>query len=159
MTAFHLVRLADAPQHLDTVAAWNYAEWSKAMGNSLQDSVDWFRTIIVAPSEECVIAEHGKDVIGMASLVDHDLDERPDLLHWLASVYVDPDFRKAGVAKALVKAVEREAAQREMSRIHLYTNTAEQLYSGLGWTKSECFKRGPERFTLMHKDLREPATA
>jgi len=151
MASLRILRLADAPQHIDTISAWNHAEWGKKSGSSLRDSMDWFQAMIVAPSEECVIAEQGKDVIGMASLVDHDLDERPDLLHWLASVYVHPDFRKAGLASALIEAVEQEAALRGIERMYLYTNTAEQLYARLGWELSERFQRGPENFAIMCK--------
>jgi len=154
MAALNILRLADAPQYLDTITAWNYAEWGKDMGYSLQDSMDWFRTMISCPSEECVLAEQGGDIIGMASLVDHDLDERPDLVHWLASVYVHPNFRKAGVASALIQAVEHEAAMRGITNMYLYTNTAEQLYSRLGWEIFEPFQRGSEQFTIMRKDPR-----
>ncbi|WP_193171051.1 GNAT family N-acetyltransferase [Nisaea nitritireducens] len=154
MASLQILRLADAPEHLDTIAAWNYAEWGKKSGSSLRDSMDWFQSMIGAPSEECVLATRGDDVIGMASLVDHDLDERPDLLHWLASVYVPPAFRKTGIASALIEAVEREAALRDIACMYLYTNTAEQLYTRLGWEVSERFQRGPEGFTIMRKDPR-----
>ncbi len=155
MAALRILRLAGAQQHLDTISAWNYEEWGKGMGYSLQDSMDWFQSMIGAPREECVIAERGGDVIGMASLVDHDLDERPDLLHWLASVYVHPGFRKAGIASALIKAVEHEAAVRDIACMYLYTNTAEQLYARLGWELFERFQRGSEQFVIMRKDPRD----
>ncbi|MEO9899254.1 GNAT family N-acetyltransferase [Nisaea sp.] len=154
MAALRLLRLAEAQQHLQTIAAWNYSEWGKSSGSSLQNSMEWFQSIISAPSEECVLAEQDGVVIGMASLVDHDLDERPDLLHWLASVYVLPAFRKSGVASALIEAVEHEAALRGIACMYLYTNTAEQLYTRLGWELSEHFQRGPEHFAIMRKDPR-----
>lgn len=153
MTAHHILRLADAPHHLGTIAAWNHAEWGMNSGHTLQDSIEWFQDMIRKPSEECLIAERDGAAIGMASLVDHDLAERPDLLHWLASVYVHPDFRKTGAATALIQAVEQQAALRDIEHLHLYTNTAEQLYTRLGWKVCERFQRGPEtRFAIMRKD-------
>ena len=153
MTARRLLRLADAPQHLQTIARWNHAEWGAAAGRSLSDCVNRFRDVIKKPSEECVIAEHEGTVLGMACLVDHDLEGRPDLLHWLASVYVLPEFRKTGLGSALVSAVEREAGARNIKRMHLYTHTAEQLYQRLGWTVSQRFKPDDEAYALMIKDL------
>ena len=119
MASLQILRLADAPQHLEKIAAWNHAEWGKNSGSSLRDSMDWFQAMTVAPSEECVLAVQNGDVIGMASLVDHDLEERPDLLHWLASVHVHPAFRRAGVASALSGAVEQEGTSRDIAWMDL----------------------------------------
>lgn len=153
MAGLHLLRLADAPRHLQTVVEWNHTEWGVTAGRSRSDSEGWFRDMIRKPSEECVIAEQDGTVLGMACLVDHDLAERPDLLHWLASVYVLPEFRKTGLGSELVSAVERESAARNIERLHLYTHTAETLYRRLGWTVRERFKLDDDEFALMIKDL------
>jgi len=154
MTAHRLLRLADAPEHLKTIAEWNHTQWGAAAGRSLSDCVDRFRDVIRKTSEECVIAERDGTVLGMACLVDHDLEDRPDLMHWLASVYVLPEYRKDGLASALIGAVEREAAARNIERLHLYTHTAESLYQRLGWTVCERFELDEDAFALMIKDLR-----
>lgn len=153
MATLRLIRLADAPHQLETIATWNHAEWGAAQGYAPEDSAVWFREMLRNPSEECVIAERDGSVLGMASLVDHDLDQRPDLVHWLASVYVLPEHRGHGIAGQLVSAVEQEAEARGISRLHLYTNTAESLYTRLGWTSSERFSKKGKEFSLMVKDL------
>ncbi|WP_420405400.1 GNAT family N-acetyltransferase [Nisaea sp.] len=151
MPTRRILKLADASHHLEIVAGWNHAEWGAGQGYSLQDSVDWFRDIMRKPSEECMIAIEGAAVVGMASLVDHDLDSRPDLLHWLASVYVVPEQRGKGIAATLVAALEREATLRSIPLLHLYTHNSEALYAKLGWTLHEHFMRGTGRFALMTK--------
>ncbi|WP_323795209.1 GNAT family N-acetyltransferase [Nisaea sp.] len=154
MAPRRILRLTDAPHHLDTVVAWNHAEWGVTAGRSLSVTEGWFQDMIRKPSEECVIAERDGVALGIACLVDHDLEERPDLLHWLASVYVDPAFRRTGLGSALVGAVEREAAARNIKHLHLYTHTAEPLYQRLGWTVSERFNLDEDAFALMIKDPR-----
>ena len=154
MVAAHsILRLADAEQHIDTVALWNHDEWGGVPGRTLETSKGWFRDLIRNPGEECIIAVSGEDVLGMASLTDHDLEERPDLVHWLASVYVPPALRGHGLGSALVTAVEEQARARGIARIHLYTESAESLYRRLGWQVSERFRRGDQEFALMTKDL------
>jgi hypothetical protein len=46
------------------------------------------------------------DPVGTASLVSHDLDERPDLTPWLAGVFVVPEARGRGHVMPLIRAVE-----------------------------------------------------
>ncbi|UUX52275.1 GNAT family N-acetyltransferase [Nisaea acidiphila] len=131
---------------------WNHEQWGRKSGRTLQNSADWFRQIMRNPSEDCMVMISGDKVIGMASLVDHDLESRQDLRHWLASVYVVPEQRGNGVAGGLVAAVEREAALRGIPLLHLYTENADALYEKLGWSVSEHFMLDEDRFTLMIKD-------
>jgi GNAT superfamily N-acetyltransferase len=67
--------------------------------------------------------------VGTASLVAHDLDERPDLTPWLAGMFVAPHARGQGHAARLIAAVEQEAAAASISTLWLYTNTAERVYA------------------------------
>lgn len=152
MAAHRIVTLSDASLHLETVARWNHAEWGAAAGRSLADSEDWFSAMMRSPSEECLIAIAGHQIFGMASLTDHDLESRPDLLHWLASVYVAPEHRGRGLASELVAAVERTAANRGIGLLHLYTREAEGLYEALGWKAVERFTLDTHAFALMTKE-------
>lgn len=73
------------------------------------------------------------EVLGMASLVTHDLAARPDLSPWLADVYVAPAHRRRGIASQLVATVEAAAAAHGVATLYLHTATAEDLYVRLGW--------------------------
>lgn len=151
MATHRLCKLADAPNHVDLAARWSYEQWGRGMGLQISDSASWFREMIESTSEDTILALVDGVPIAMASLADHDLESRPELKHWLAAVYVEPNFRQRGIAADLVRVVEREAALRGIPLLHLYTNTAEGLYTKLGWTVAEHFDKDGKRFTLMTK--------
>ena len=91
--------------------------------------------------------------VGTASLVAHDLDERPDLTPWLAGVFVAPHARRQGYAVQLVRAVEQEARKASVSTLWLYTNTAERIYARAGWQTVEIVQHDGKSFSLMRRDL------
>lgn len=55
---------------------------------------------------------------------------------WINAVVVDPEHRRQGVASRLVRAAEREAAERGVDRIFVYTDVP-RLYQNLGWERME----------------------
>jgi predicted GNAT family acetyltransferase len=93
--------------------------------------------------------------VGAASLVAHDLDERPDLTPWLATVFVKPESRGQGHAARLVAAVERECMAASINVLWLYTRTAERIYARIGWRTIERFRREGRDYdyALMRRDL------
>ncbi|MGF3024504.1 GNAT family N-acetyltransferase [Methylobacterium aquaticum] len=91
--------------------------------------------------------------VGMASLVAHDLDPRPDLTPWLAGVFVAPQARGRGHAVRLVAAVEADAAALGIATLWLYTRSAEALYARIGWRNVETFAYRGRMYALMRRDL------
>jgi GNAT superfamily N-acetyltransferase len=64
------------------------------------------------------------------------MDTRRDLTPWLADVFLSPDFRRRGIASALVRRVVDEARTLDVSELYLFTTGPwrERLYAGLGWS-------------------------
>ena len=75
--------------------------------------------------------------MGTASLVNDDLDSHHHLSPWLANVFVHPSFRAQGIGAALCRQVVEEAKRLGLRKIYLYTSQQQELYSSLGWIKSE----------------------
>ena len=92
--------------------------------------------------------------VGTASLVAHDLDERPDLTPWLAGVVVAPHARGQGHAARLITAVEDAAANAGFPMLWLYTNTAERVYARAGWELVETIQHNGKPYALMQRLLR-----
>ena len=110
-----------------------------------------------------LIATLGADIAGTAQL---DLDSMPSKRHHaeVSKVLVDPAFRRAGVARALMEEIERHAARKGRWLLTLDTagDAAEALYSSLGYSLAgtiphyarDAFEDRYDATRLMYKDLR-----
>jgi ribosomal protein S18 acetylase RimI-like enzyme len=122
---------------------------------------------VVAPhaagSRLVLIATLGGDIAGTAQL---DLDSMPSKRHHaeVSKVLVDPGFRRAGVARALMQEVERRAAKdgRWLLTLDTAGDAAEALYRSLGYSLAgvipnyarNAFEESYDATRLMYKDLR-----
>jgi len=79
------------------------------------------------------VASSGAELLGSAMLIHHEVDTRPDYTPWLAGVFVAPAHRQRGIGRALTRHVIREAAARRFATVYLFTPSAEQFFSRLGW--------------------------
>ena len=122
----------------------------------------------VAPSHAAgaklvLIATLRGEVAGTAQL---DLDSMPSKRHHaeVSKVLVDPVFRRAGVARALMREIERRAATEGRWLLTLDTagDAAEALYRSLGYSLAgaiphyarDAFEDRYDATRLMYKDLR-----
>ena len=76
-----------------------------------------------------------------------------DVSPWLASLYVAPEYRKRGVARKLVAAIEDQARKHGVARLHLYTGDAEEFYLKCGWSLAEQGIADGEPYAFMIRDL------
>lgn len=92
--------------------------------------------------------------IGSASIVEQDLDSRPDLSPWVASVVVRLDHQRQGVGTALMRRIENEAMKLGIKKLYLFTPDMEAFYTTLDWmvVGQEMFK-GRFEVTLMEKQI------
>lgn len=72
--------------------------------------------------------------LGSVSLLQEDHDDIPHYSPWLASLYVQPRARGAGVARELVSHCVAEAARLGITRLYLYCAEAlVEFYQAMGW--------------------------
>jgi predicted N-acetyltransferase YhbS len=131
--------LTDHPECVPTLAVWHLHQWSYL---SPGDSVGRRTAMLQSHSGRrqiptTFVALASTTPVGCASLVEHDMDTRMDLSPWLASVYVDPEYRRRGIGSALVQRVVEEARALGVSILYLYTPDREAFYSRLGWQVAE----------------------
>jgi GNAT superfamily N-acetyltransferase len=124
--------------HLDFIpqlAEWQHAEWSYLRpGDTVEKRAARIRTACNYSAIPTVfVAFQESALLGSAMLVTHDMDTRTDLSPWLAGVYVSRDHRGRGIGKALVERVVIEVRSLGVPLLYLYTPSAAQFYSGLGW--------------------------
>jgi GNAT superfamily N-acetyltransferase len=149
-----LIRPLGASPHLATVAGWLHRQWWAADGWTLEATTEWLAAALGPAAPLTLVAEQDGVPLGTATLDTEDLDSRPDLSPWLASVLVTPPARRQGVATALLRAIEDRARALGHAKLWLYTPDKAQFYAMRGWREA-----GPELWrdrpvTLMRRDLR-----
>ena len=146
--------LADHRDHIPRLAEWLHAQWGYLHEN---DSVERRAARLESRATRggipvTFVAVEGEALLGSASLVQDDLETRPELAPWLASVFVAPEHRGRGVASALVRRVVDEARNSEVSRLYLWTTDQERLYARLGWEPVERLRFQGEDIVVMRID-------
>jgi GNAT superfamily N-acetyltransferase len=129
-----IIDLRHAPQHLQTLAQWHHLQWADLNpGSTLAGRIEKMAVYLGDTFIPTTYMAMDPGLLGSAAIVAHDLDTRPDLTPWLASVYVAPEHRKKGVATKLVKHVMDKAEQAGIKTLYLFTPDQEPFYKKLGW--------------------------
>jgi GNAT superfamily N-acetyltransferase len=163
-----IVTTADRPDLVPLVAHWLWDAFWRAGGHPFETVLDHVRESVNAglmPRTFILLA--GDKPVGTASLVPHDLDERPDLTPWLAGVFVEPQARGQGYAAHLIASVEDACRKTPFTTLWLYTDTAERIYARAGWQAVETIEHRSQTIrdrikpvVLMRRDLLpQPATS
>jgi GNAT superfamily N-acetyltransferase len=149
-----IVTLVQRPDLIPTAARWIWQEWERHKGRRIEGAIEWLAQYraAIGPDQGFVLLDGGV-AAGTASFVHDDLDARPELTPWLASVYVDPAFRGRGYAVRLVRFVEAECRRAGIATLWLHTAHAAGLYAKLGWQALEEIDNHGERVTLMRRDF------
>jgi GNAT superfamily N-acetyltransferase len=144
---------ADEPA-FDIIARWRYDAFFAEDGGTFEESRDALRAWMDGIGyETALLAEVDGQPAGSCLFVREEVDPQHDLTPWLAALYVAPEFRKRGVASALIRAIEQHARDVGCEELYLYTVTAESLYARLGWIARDRFESNGEQFVLMARRL------
>ncbi|HJS28045.1 MAG TPA: GNAT family N-acetyltransferase [Anaerolineales bacterium] len=135
LAANSIALLADHPDLIPLVARWHYGEWSR--GDSSGPFSLWVERIESRANQDRIPITYLAFVDGVptgtAMLIASDMDTHPELAPWLAGVFVLPEYRRRGIASALVRHAVGQAYLLGFPILYLYTNGAERVYENLGW--------------------------
>lgn len=150
-----IVRLLTASPHAAVVAGWAQAEWGHLHPET---SAEEYRREFYAQCGQggvpsVFVAMHDESPVGTASLVADDMSIRRELMPWLASVFVAPEWRGLGIGSRLVRRVEAEALTHGIRQFYLYTPDQQALYRRLGWREREALNYRRESVTVMSRRL------
>jgi predicted N-acetyltransferase YhbS len=145
--------LAANPGVVDTLAAWHHAQWGEMMAPwSLEDARRELREHVEAsggyPTTLVALADDG-GILGSVSLVPTDAPEFAEYTPWLASLYVAPSARGAGVGSALVRAIVDHAHRLGFGMLYLFTPGSPQIYLNCGWREQGTLRLGDRDVVLM----------
>jgi GNAT superfamily N-acetyltransferase len=101
--------LADHAGAIPTLAQWHHDQWHTITPRlTVADRIAGFRSrmrrLDVPTGFVAVLDEV---VVGMACLVAHDMETRPELTPWLATVLVAPEYRGRGIGSARADGIPR----------------------------------------------------
>ena len=156
---FTISDLRQRPDFFDTVADRIWRAWWQPNGYPL----DYIRTRLrenlePTPIPLALVAHDGERFLGTSSVIESDLEERPQFSPWVAAVWVEEDARRRGVGAALVNRAARECFALGIARIYLCARPQMTgFYEGLGWTIIER-DVGPHHQDVFVRD-KSPETA
>ncbi len=150
-----ILHLADFPDAIPILAKWHHSQWGYMNpGGSVEVRITSMQQHLQKERiPTTFVALEGERVLGSASLVEEDMDTRPDLRPWLASVYVDESLRGGGIGSALVQRVTEEARKIGETQLFLFTPDRESFYARMGWTTLERVHYRGEDVVLMRLAL------
>jgi GNAT superfamily N-acetyltransferase len=146
-----IIPLAERPEVIPTLARWFHDEWSSFDGRPVETIAQQLQSNLnrdVIPIT--FLAVSGAELLGTISIEVSDLPPRDDLSPWLASHYVEPAFRRAGVGSALVRHVLDFARARGLPELYLWTPGSPEFYAQRGWTVFDRMQYARQPITLMH---------
>ena len=147
--------LADHVDAIPQLARWHHAEWSAINPHaSIADREAHFHTRARRGQvPTAFVALSDGQVVGLASLVETDLDSHRHLSPWLASVLVAPEHRGHGIGSALSERVVAEARRLGFLDAYLFTFDKARFYQRLGWSVLEAATYQTRPVTVMVRSL------
>ncbi|KQS67729.1 hypothetical protein ASG39_04915 [Rhizobium sp. Leaf371] len=107
--------------------AWN-AWWTES-GVTLEDYRAHLDPMIGGTGVPfALVAHRGDTYAGSVLVIEHDHDARPQYSPWIAALWVEPEFRRQGLAARLLTAARSEAATDTVSCCYLCAAPDKQAY-------------------------------
>ena len=128
---WELVRVSERPELAPDAAQWFHEKW----GIPLEAYRESMTQSIAQPDGVpfWLLALDAGRIVGGLGVIDNDFHKRPDLTPNLCAVYVDPAYRRRGLARALLDAACARLAGLGITDAYLIT-THTAFYERCGWT-------------------------
>lgn len=131
-----IVYLKDHPEHVPLVAKWMFETWGHYNPHASYEKTELKLRAHLNKDQLPItyIALDDEQPVGTGSLRITD-GIRPDLMPWLASLFVLPEHRGNGIAQSLIDQIKEKAQQLEYSTLYLlaFDQNIPQWYEKLGW--------------------------
>lgn len=141
-------------REIELCAKWRLEAFGDVLDNSLADEIARLETFAADQTHQVsLIATFDGVPAGTCLLTPKELEPCHPVSPWLAGLYVVPEFRRRGIGKTLIRAIEDQARQRGNSRVYLYADDTVEYYEKLHWriVEQTIWKDYP--MALMARDL------
>ncbi len=153
MNTCHISPLEERPDDAKCVAEWIASEWGRLPIHEYLDTIR--RHDAWLPALPRTLVAHVKDqVVGTVSILEDDLETRPEFNPWLGCLYVAHGWRRRGIGVDLLSRAETLAASNlAIRRLFLFTEAQADLYGRHGWLHLEYDTYRNKPITIMTKGL------
>jgi N-acetylglutamate synthase-like GNAT family acetyltransferase len=149
-----IINLRDEPANLATLASWHQQEWSSFNpGESIEERILRMQPYLNEEFIPSTFIAKDNSLSGSAAIVSHDMETRPQLSPWLASVYVAPEKRGQGIGTKLVLHVMELTKREGIKTLYLFTPDRQDFYLNLGWSIKNVEQYQNREVTIMQVDL------
>jgi GNAT superfamily N-acetyltransferase len=150
---FHLVK-NDDNAIIELVSDWYLREWNIPKNKTIEK----IRSFVDDKFQFQVLMTIDDIPVSTGGLYNHValLDKEPRFSvykNWLALVYTIPEKRRHGFGAFICNYIQEHSKELRIKEMHLFTDTAERLYTRLGWSKLEQIALGVRNITVMTKQL------
>ena len=147
--------LADHPEALPTLRSWFETEWPGYYGAHGPGNAE---TDLRAYSSRDrlpigLIAFYRAELCGICALKAESIATHRHLSPWATALLVAPQYRRRGIGRCLVSALEDVAARLGYSVIYCGTSTAHGLLRANQWQLAESTQAEEERILIYRKRL------
>lgn len=141
-------------EQIETIAHWYFEEWNTPIEKTLSRLRNY-------PSNDVLVQlvatdkNHLLATAGLANTVNlvRKHNRFSALKPWVALLYTQEQYRQQGIGKLLLEGIEEHARSLQLSKIYLYTFTAEALYAKCGWTAIASVNYKGHETVVMEKTL------
>ena len=127
-----ILPLRDAPELLARAAAWFSSKWSVPV-EAYQESMRRSIRHPAAVPQWYLILDGNRSITAGCGMIENDFHKRPDLTPNVCAVYVEPDYRGRGLARALLDYVRLDASRLGLDTLYLLTDHT-AFYERCGWS-------------------------
>lgn len=150
-----VVPLTGGSAAIPLVARWLSAEWRRGQGYNYDDTLSWCNDVANGENELLACAFLNEQPVGVALLVECDLQSHDYWRPWLSSLYVLVEHRGKGVGEALVSAICEAARDGGWPELNLYAATGwlTAYYTKFGWRSVDSIEVSGTVFNVMKRQL------
>ena len=125
-----ILPLRDAPALADEAAVWFSGRWDIPAEEYRGSMERCLRR--EAPVPQWYVVPEGGRLIAGAGVIENDFHDRPDLSPNLCALFVEPDWRRRGLAGRLLDFIRRDMGAMGVPRLYLVTDHT-SFYERYGW--------------------------
>lgn len=125
-----LIRLGDRAELATRAARWFHEKWGvplEAYRESMAQNLTG-----EAPVPQWYLALEDGRIVGGMGVIENDFHDRKDLTPNVCAVYTESDFRRRGIAGALLRFVCRDMHEKGIDTLYLLTDHT-GFYERCGW--------------------------